>query len=370
MGVTKALASRVQGLKGSAVLLMIFVCLILPYNAMADEYISSGINYYKFEGLTVIKPMISLKKEISLNTTIQLRGIFDNVETETTSSVDAVSGATKTTTVTSNSSSKETTDLRKNLAFAVAHAINMYKIEAGYDFSREDDYASQTPFIAFSRDFFERNTTLTIGYAYSFDNVMGEYMESAEDKDTDSYSVSLTQFISTTTVGQIGYTFSDMHGYLGTGNRKVVLSDGSENDEYLPDSKKREAVGVRLAQYITPADSAVHISYRWYRDNWHINSNTYGIQYYQYVGDNTYFRLEYRYYNQDKAFFYKDSYSGSEQFMTSSNLYSDFDSHLYGVKLVHYLRSPNISTEVKYERYHQSTGLDGDIFMFGIRYLF
>lgn len=344
---------------------MLFV-FSLPYSAMADEYVSTDINYYKFDGLTVIKPMITLNKDLSLNTSILFRATLDNVEAQTTT-VDAVSGATKITTSTSNTKDE---DNRKNLTFGVTHAISLYKIDVGYDYSREKDYTSQTPSIQLSRDFFERNTTLAIGYSHNFDNVLGKYMSKAQDKDSNNYSISLTQFISPITVAQIGYTYSHATGYLGTGNRKVALSGGSESDEYLPDSKKREAIGVRLAQYITPINSAVHLIYRWYRDDWWIKSNTYGIQYYQYVGEDTYVRLEYRYYAQDKAYFFKDSYAGSEQFITSSNTYSELHSHLYGVKLVHYLRSPNISTEVKYERYRQSTGLDGDIFMFGIKYHF
>ncbi len=343
----------------------VLLFVMLPYGAMADEYVSTDINYYKFDGLTVIKPMITLNKDLSLNTSILLRATLDNVEMQTTT-VDAVSGATKTTTTTSNAKDE---DNRKNLTFGVTHAISLYKIDVGYDYSREKDYTSQTPSIQLSRDFFERNTTLAIGYSHNFDNVLGKYMAKAQDKDSNNYSISLTQFISPITVAQIGYTYSHATGYLGTGNRKIALV-GGESNEYLPDSRKRNAIGFRIAQYITPINSAVHLIYRWYRDDWWIKSNTYGIQYYQYIGDDTYVRLEYRYYAQDKAFFYKDSYAGSEQFITSSNLYSELHSHLYGVKLVHYLKSPNISTEVKYERYRQSTGLDGDIFMFGIKYHF
>ena len=377
---------KLSGAKGEAaprpyiavlVLIIMLLSFFLPESIMAEEYVSTDINYYKFDGLTILKPMITLNKDLSLNTSILLRVTLDNIETQTTT-VDAVSGATKTTTSTSNTKDE---DNRKNLTFGVTHAISLYKIDVGYDYSREKDYTSQTPSIQLSRDFFERNTTLAIGYSHNFDNVMGKYMSKAQDKDVNNYSISITQFISPITVAQIGYTYSHAAGYLGTGSRKVALSGGGESDEYLPDSRKRDAVGVRLAQYIPlpflpppigggEGGGAVHLIYRWYRDDWWIKSNTYGIQYYQYIGENTYVRLEYRYYEQEKAFFYKDSYAGSEQFITSSNLYSQLSSHLYGVKLVHYLRSPNISTEVKYERYRQSTGLDGDIFMFGVKYHF
>ena len=68
---------------------------------MAEEYVSTDINYYKFDGLTILKPMITLNKDLSLNTSILLRVTLDNIETQTTT-VDAVSGATKTTTSTSN----------------------------------------------------------------------------------------------------------------------------------------------------------------------------------------------------------------------------------------------------------------------------
>ena len=143
-------------------------------------------------------------------------------------------------------------DNRKNLTFGVTHAISLYKIDVGYDYSRERTILRRRRLSSFQGTSLRENTTLAIGYSHNFDNVMGKYMSKAQDKDVNNYSISITQFISPITVAQIGYTYSHAAGYLGTGSRKVALSGGGESDEYLPDSRKRDAVGVRLASISPP----------------------------------------------------------------------------------------------------------------------
>lgn len=184
-----------------------------------------------------------------------------------------------------------------------------------------------------------------------------------------NFAVSLTQVLSQWTVMQAGYTFSDMDGYLASGHRRVLLENGAEVPEYVPGQRKREAFGLRIAQWL-PTNGAIHLSYRYYRDDWKIDSHTCQILVYQYLLKSLLLRGEYRYYTQDGAYFYKDSYTGTERYLTSSTSLGPMTANLYGLKAVYSFDMLNLDIEAKYEKYRQSTGLEGDIIMAGLRYSF
>ena len=331
--------------------------------AFAEDYIHAPIHYYDIEpGLTIEKPVFSISQDVTLTTNLSMRFTVDRVQTEV-SGVDAISGASQY----GGASAQGSADTRKEAAVSVAHVIGDWKIEPGYLLSVERDYKSQTPSISVSRDFFQRNTTLTMGYSHQFDEIMGAYMPVSEDKDVNNYAVSLTQVLTPWTIAQMGYTLSDGSGYMGTGNRKVLLDDSSEINEFLPEERGREAVGFRIAQWL-PTNGSLQLSYRYYTDNWEIASNTWQVQINQYVTADLLVRGEYRYYDQSEAYFVKDSYTGAEKYLTSASTLRAFNADLYGVKCIYTIKgSRDWDLEAKYERYTQSNDLEANIFMLGIR---
>ena len=301
---------------GAIKMLMLFPLLGLlcffPESVLAEDYIHAPIHYYDINpGLTIIKPVFSISRDFTLETNVSARFTVDHVSTDV-SGVDAVSGASQI-----GGTTDKGTDTRKEIAVGVTHTAGSWKIEPGYVLSVEKDYKSHVPSISVSRDFFNRNTTITLGYAHNFDEINGSYMSGSESKDVDNYAVSLTQVLTPETIAQIGYTFSDNSGYMGTGNRKVRLENDQEMDEFLPEERGREAVGFRIAQWL-PTNGSVQFSYRYYTDDWQIDSNTWQVQINQYITAAPLVRGEYRYYDQSSAYFVKDSYTGAEKYLTSA----------------------------------------------------
>lgn len=343
------------------ILITTLICLLtFPLGHIsAEEYLQLSTYYYDIKpNLTITKPTLSISKNLSMNTNVLLRFTVDDVR------VDGVSGATRSAGASTGASS----DTRKEGAASVIRTMGDWKVEAGYVFSTESDYRSATPAISVSKDFFQRNTTIAVGYSHNFDEDLHAPSGSG-DRNVNNYSVSLTQVLSQWTVMQAGYTFSDAEGYLASGHRRVIVENGAELPEYVPGDRKREAVGIRIAQWL-PTNSSIHLSYRHYRDNWAIDSNTYQIQIYQYLSKSIMLRGEYRYYSQDGAYFYKDSYTGTERYLTSTASLGPIIANLYGLKAVYSFDKTNLDVEAKYEKYHQSTGLEGDIFMLGVKYMF
>lgn len=330
---------------------------------LAEDYVHTLVHYYDINPeLTIGKPAFSISKDFSLETNLSVRFTVDHVRTDL-SGVDATSGASQY----AGASARSGTDTREEIAIAAAHNAGRWKIEPGYALSIEEDYKSQVPSISISRDFFQRNMTLTFGYAHNFDEVMGLYMPVSENKDVNNYSVSLTQVLTPEAIARIGYTFSDGSGYMGTGNRRVRLESGMEIDEYMPEERDRETIGLRVAQWL-PTNGSLQLLYRYYTDNWEINSSTYQIQVNQYVAEDILIRGEYRHYDQSSAYFVKDSYTGAERYLTSANSLRAFNSNLYGIKLVYAIKGQgDWNLEAKYERYKQSSNLEANIFMLGIR---
>jgi len=330
-----------------------------------DLFTLYNYQYNLKPGVTIKKPIISYEQDISTSTNIRVSFTRDDVDLEK-SSVDSVSGASKLA-----SGAEVWDDTRNEFTVSATQSLGDYKIEGGYYHSRETDYLSQTPSLSISRDFLNRNTTIKLGFSHSFDQTFGHYMGISKDKDTDNLGLSLTQVFTPTTLGQIGYTYSSVRGYMPSGNRKVTITGSSTpSDEYMPDSRKREGAGLRVAQYL-PINSSIHLSYRWYRDTWSINSDTASAQFFQYLLPNIIARLEYRTYRQSGAFFYKSIYSGAEDFLTSTNIYAPFDSRLLGAKLS-YQTSGKLKWRFSglYERYTQSVGLEGDIYMVNVGLMF
>lgn len=334
--------------------------------AFSEELVHIQTNYYDIEpGLTIAKSVFSISRDFSLNTNLSMRFTVDHVKTDA-SGADATSGASQF----AGASGRRDTDTREEIAISVGHTIDDWKIEPGYALSTEEDYKSQVPSISISKDFFQRNTTLTMGYSHNFDEIMGRYMPVSKDKDVNNYAISLTQVLTPWTITQVGYTFSDGAGYMGTGNRKVRVENGVEMDEFLPEERNREAIGMRVARWL-PTNGSVQLSYRYYTDDWKIDSNTWQVQINQYVTDAILVRGEYRYYNQGKAYFVEDSYTGAEKYLTSAGSLRAFNAGLYGIKLIYAIKSQrDWDLEAKYERYTQSNNIESDIFMLGVRLSF
>ena len=330
----------------------------LNWTVLADSTVNLLTHYYSMKpGLTITKPILAYENILSLNTTINAKLTIDRVATNY-EGFDAVSSASQY-----QGSLESGVDTRQEYVAAVSHTLGDWKVGAAYLSSIEQDYLSNSPSINVSKDFNRRNTSLALGYAHNFDRVNGRYMNNEKDKNVDNFSMSATQLLSPVSLVQLAYTLQNNRGFLGTGNRQIVLQNDLTYSEYLPSTRIRQAIGIRFAYWLK-SKTALHLAYRRYQDDWELNSNTLEFKAYQTINSQWQIRGELRYYNQSDAFFIKDVYSGTEQYLSSASSLKAFSSHLYGLKIGYKPRLlPQTKFEIKYERYSQSSGLYGDIFM-------
>jgi hypothetical protein len=217
--------------------------------------------------------------------------------------------------------------------------------------SVENDYTSRTISGAIAQDLFQRNTTAGLRYTISFDQYSppARFLPPAGHESwdyfgdgrriTESASFSLTQGITTTTIGSLIFGYGRDRGYLDRPYYVIPVGDtGSVRDslyqEHVPPEKENITAVVKLNQYIPILDgSSIQLDYRYYQDTWNIRSHTIGAQWYFRFLDKWLICPEYRFYCQTPAFFYKDIYHVPESYMTADLKYSPFIAHTVGGKI-------------------------------------
>jgi len=185
-------------------------------------------------------------------------------------------------------------------------------------------------------------------------------------------------------------------GYLGRPYYHVLVEDTLRSSEdpqarggtlYLesyPDTRLAHAGVIQVRQHYPSLirEGSLQLEYRRYWDTWGISSNTYSIAVFQYLHNNLYLQLGYRFYSQTLADFYRDRYSlrntnpDSPKFlsyMTVDPRMSPFDSHLFKAKIVfmlqNFFKPPTggllaffpTRVDLEVERYLRSTHRDAEV---------
>lgn len=210
------------------------------------------------------------------------------------------------------------------------------RVKLGFNASKEYDYLSLGISGAYSRDFNNKNTTLTTALAFNNDTVEPEgdiptelspmraqgdtNREGGDDSKTiTDFLVGVTQVVSRNTLVEVNYSYGLSDGYLndpfkivtvvdsaGLPDNSALLNINSDALAYVyekrPDSRQRNSLFFRTAHHLTK--DVVHVSYRYFWDDWGITSNTFDFKY-RYQMASSYLEPHVRYYMQDEADFYR-----------------------------------------------------------------
>ncbi len=392
----------------SASALAAFACLLFAAvgDALAEDYAAAQGYLHSFNnGITVYTGVFSLNKDLSLTTSFNLKYQVDMIDAghgeggdddddddddddhALSSPVAAVSGA--------SSAVSSGDDTRHEILAGFSHNFeNIVIVEASYDYSSEKDYLSKTPMVTVKKELFEKNTTLTLGYSRNDDTISGQFLATEGERSTDNFYAGITQVISPVTIAQAGYSRSSAEGLMSEGIRLVAI-DGQDPaacteetatcvDELFPDTRTRNAYIVGMNHYFVEEKgfplgrSAIRLQARYYDDSWDVNSYTGDIEWSKYLSDAFLVRLGYRYYTQSKAFFVKGDteYTSADEFRSASPQLLEKNTNLYGLKLVYRFKGranafiDSGALEGKYEYYRESTGVNANIFMAGLRMSF
>ena len=226
----------------------------------------------------------------------------------------------------------------------------------GVNASNEYDYQSLGVSATFNWDFNQKNSTLTAGIAYNADSVkpVGEVpvgftpmptypavkatSGSSESKNVGDLIIGWTQILGRKDLMQFNFVYGDESGYLTDPYKILSVVDGITGDtnsyvyEKRPDSRSRQAFFWRWSHMFE--EDVFRVSYRYYTDDWGINSNTLDMHYRYELNPKHYLEPHVRYYSQTAADFYHTSLIDGQTYDYASADYrlADMTSTTIGLK--------------------------------------
>jgi hypothetical protein len=244
---------------------------------------------------------------------------------------------------------------------------------AGYNYSTEHDYRSNSFNLAARTETYEHNTQFELDYAHNFDQVCNRVQDATDNSPTlyhalensvgcftnsnplrttddlaiDSLQASWSQSWTPVFQTQAVASLQVVDGFQSNPYRSVVISNGVEAQENVPDLRIREAIALRAHFFLRPIKGALRFMARLYEDSWDITSGTGEAEFEKYLGESFRVTLRGRLYVQSGAIFWSDDYTGGSaplgprgSYWTGDRELSPFWSWSLGIRPVYTLSSP------------------------------
>ncbi len=221
-------------------------------------------------------------------------------------------------------------DTRAGLAVSWAHAYeNNWEIDYGAAVSIENDYESFNGSIIINKETPSKHYRFTLGLAVTADTIFrvgagdtpqpltktadGKFFSEGEKNTTDIIA-GLTHIINRRTTVQLNLAYSVSNGYLTDPYKVFSIVDESSDiafenyTEARPSNRKRSSVTVHLNHQTYPANNVLHATYRYYTDDWEVDSHTLILGQRFKFANARYIEPKLRLYSQTKAFFYQNEF--------------------------------------------------------------
>lgn len=331
-----------------------------------DWEIDSALLYYsETDRVTAVEPVISVRKSIGEDEYVTMRLVADSLSGASANGAIALNQAQSITSPSGTSYTTAAGETPLDSTFRDTRgAINgtwekpLSKTIKGIfsaNFSSEFDYESIGIGATFNWDFNNRNTTLITGFAYNNDTVKPvggaptgltpvvankTTIGSNLSKTVSDILLGVTQVINRSTIMQFNYSYGQDDGYITDPYKILTVLDSngslSATTPYLyekrPTTRSRNALFWKIAHQFT--DDVLHFSYRYYWDDWGLNSNTFDTRYRYELGGGHYLQPHIRYYQQNKADFYNYNLveNNTPQYASADYRLGDMTTTTFGVK--------------------------------------
>lgn len=230
----------------------------------------------------------------------------------------------------------------------------------GYIQSDENDYHSKAISAGGTREFFQKNTVVSIGLSNGNDQINSSSDTSFDEfMKNQSYSLSLAQVLSRASLIQFIYDFKVENGYIASPYRRAKVIDPtsgsiSSRAENHPRTRNRNAWAVKYNHFISAWNLSTATTYRLYQDSWGVLSHTIEERLTREFTRKWSASLTLRYYLQNQANFYSDYYIGDPgPFYTGNSTLANFSSYTIALRPV-YTINDHISLIGRLEHYANS----------------
>ncbi len=203
-----------------------------------------------------------------------------------------------------------------------------------------------------------------------------------------SLGLGLSQILHKNVQGLISFDIISQQGLLSTPFQRVYFSDVddsfienfqlADDIERLPDGRLKFALGGRLNWYLNEI-IALRTYYRYYFDDWGINSHTANLEVSVKLGDKFTLYPSYRFYNQTEADYFApyETHVSTEEYYTSDYDLSEYSANQYGLGISYtdIFTKLNISKfglksiDLKFYQYDRDTTFSSSIITAGVKFV-
>jgi hypothetical protein len=309
-----------------------------PAPARADGTLALRGVYYKERSTRVMQPMLDGMFDAGLHGVVTGHFLVDAI-----TSASASSGA---------DNAKPFTEQRYEGGLGYAHELGALTVAGDAKYSTESDYRSIYGGARAQLELGQKNTVLGFGGGISVDTVSAAAAQglsmptlrcdAAHPTETscplDVYGLyaSASQLLSPNAVIGVSVDVSVLDGYQSNPYRQAIAGDALVSERH-PTDRTREAFAASARYYVARTGTTVIGAYRYYRDSWKVHAHTPELRIVQEVGRSADATVSYRYYTQDRAYFYRDRYPADDaamtQYVSDDVKLSDFTGHTLEAKL-------------------------------------
>ncbi|MBF0458987.1 MAG: DUF3570 domain-containing protein [Nitrospirae bacterium] len=308
-------------------------CAILYAEGLKDKITLSYDYYGDNGGDQVYSPGIAIYKKITERFLI---GVKMNVDAITSASISKGSRIGKPDAVTSATPMRSFDDVRYAPSLFGTYNDGDNAITLGGYYSTERDYTGRSFYANYIRQLNEQNTALGIGFSQSFDKWRPGFDRELTRyfRDETKIDLSATQILSQTFTAQLIYTFMNTNGFLAS-PYEYLSNDTFADFERYPSSRTGNALTLKLVKLINDP-TAIHFSYRFFKDSWDITSHTFNVELYRDLSSSFTIGTKYRFYTQTKSDFTKSigDYVRTDQYIAVDYRQSAFNSNTVGVMAI------------------------------------
>ena len=382
--------------------------LLVSSSLMAENYMS--IQYIQYDEsddrATITTPSLEISKDIGVDYTLKVGLTSDTVSGASPlwndkNKLDASSGASNYT----RAVNVDAADVQYSMAdydeerTAVSTALTTRfasrdELTVGVNYSTENDYESRE----LSAEYMHyldgsKNKSITAGISYQGNEVeVPCYLDEECDVSSGGSEyrsvnviageVGFMQVIDANAYTKASVFFASEDGYLSNPYMNVVRErpDNANLDvvaEVKPDERLSYGITGQYTRALTPTLSS-NTTYRFYNDDWGIQSHTIGTEMYYELGSSYVFGFGLRYYTQSEADFYKseedinngDYFSNNrKEHGSSDERMREFDAMGYKFS-TDYKHTKNLSYNLGLNYYKQKDTFNAKYYNIGLKYKF
>ncbi len=301
---------------------------------------TSYLFYSEADRVTVNKIITRADVTLGDNDLLMLEAVYDTITGATpTGAVKSVSPVSVTTPSSGGAGFKTTSgtpdlvdfdDTRLGVNVGWTHSYNRtFRVNYGASISVERDYEAYGGSLTFDKETDDRSLTFTAGIAGSYDTIMqssggtpeplGEisanegkpkFFEAGNKRGYEGI-LGVSRIINRRTVAQLNYTIGSQKGYLTDPYKLISSTDanGIEVERYFesrPDNRQRQTLYGAMVHRLENKDT-IHLSYRFYWDDWDINSHTVVYRHRREFSGGSFLEPHLRIYTQTAAAFFRHS---------------------------------------------------------------